>query len=229
VTPGEAETVGDGPSAGGPRAARPRPRARRGEGDLLRDEILDATEALLIATGDEDEVSIRAVADAVGRTPPSIYRHFEDKDTLIHSVCDRLFGHLAEEFLAARAALEDPDDPVAAARAIGRAYVTYAVEHPAVYRVLFMDRSDWSDPEFNTMEALRDSVAFRALYDVVVLGYDTSVFDGPGPDLTALAMWIGVHGTASLLIAKPDFAWPPVDDLVDLVCATQMDGVRTRA
>ena len=38
---------------------------------------------LLIETADESAVSIRAIADAVGVTAPSIYRHFADKDTLI--------------------------------------------------------------------------------------------------------------------------------------------------
>jgi AcrR family transcriptional regulator len=49
-----------------------RHRARRGEGDRLREEILAAAERLLLETGDESAVSIRAVADAVGVTPPSI-------------------------------------------------------------------------------------------------------------------------------------------------------------
>ena len=49
-----------------------RSRARRGEGDLLREEILLAATRLLIETGNEDAMSIRAIADAVGVSPPSI-------------------------------------------------------------------------------------------------------------------------------------------------------------
>ena len=66
-----------------------RPRARKGQGDLLRTDILEAAERLLLETGSEDAVSIRAVADATGVTPPSIYRHFRDKQHLLFEVCAR--------------------------------------------------------------------------------------------------------------------------------------------
>ena len=68
-----------------------RSRSRRGEGEPLRDEILAAAERLIVETGNEDAVSIRAIADAVGVTPPSIYLHFPDKDPLILAVCERHF------------------------------------------------------------------------------------------------------------------------------------------
>ena len=60
-----------------------RVRARRGEGDKLREEILVAVSDLLDETNDESAVSIRAIADRVGVTPPSIYRHFEDKEAML--------------------------------------------------------------------------------------------------------------------------------------------------
>jgi AcrR family transcriptional regulator len=55
-----------------------RRRARRGEGEKLREEILEAAERLLLQTGSEEMVQVRAVAEAVGVTPPSIYLHFAD-------------------------------------------------------------------------------------------------------------------------------------------------------
>jgi len=64
-----------------------RRRAPRGQGRKLREEILAAAERLLRETGDQEAVSIRAVADAVGVTPPSIYLHFADKTDLIFAIC----------------------------------------------------------------------------------------------------------------------------------------------
>jgi AcrR family transcriptional regulator len=49
-----------------------RPRLPKGEGRQLRDEILAVAERMLLETGSQEAVSIRAVADAVGVTPPSI-------------------------------------------------------------------------------------------------------------------------------------------------------------
>ena len=47
-----------------------RSRSPRGQGEQLREEILEAAQSLLMETASEDAVSIRAVADAVGVTPP---------------------------------------------------------------------------------------------------------------------------------------------------------------
>jgi AcrR family transcriptional regulator len=160
------------------------------------------------------------VAERVGRTSPAIYLHFPDKDTLILSVCDRLFQRLADVSAAAQEPFDDPIDRI---RACARAYVGFALEHPAVYRVLFMDPNDWKS-EMGTMEHLRESVAFRSLYDNVVAAYESGVMRGPGPDLTALVMWISIHGLASLLLAKPSFEWPPIDDFVDLVVDSGLHG-----
>ena len=47
-----------------------RPRAKKGEGDKLAEQIIEAATDLLIETGNEDAVSIRGVAERVGVTPP---------------------------------------------------------------------------------------------------------------------------------------------------------------
>jgi len=73
----------------------PRRRARRGDGPLLREEIIAAAERLLLERGSEEAVSMRAIADAVGVTPPSIYLHFADKEELFVAVCDARFDELA--------------------------------------------------------------------------------------------------------------------------------------
>ena len=93
------------------RRQRPRPagpRARRGEGERLRAEILAAAERLLIDTGDESAVSIRAVAEAVGVTPPSIYLHFADRNELLFAVVEEQFGHLDEVMEQAAVGVDDP-------------------------------------------------------------------------------------------------------------------------
>jgi AcrR family transcriptional regulator len=117
-----------GPSSGG--ASRPRTRARRGEGDRLRDEILDAAEALLHETGSADKVSTRAVATRVGVSSPSIYLHFPDRAALLFAVCQRQFDTLGARL--AEVAVQ-VDDPVERVIAIGSDYCHFALEHPQQY------------------------------------------------------------------------------------------------
>ena len=50
-----------------------RRRASRGSGEELHGEIIEATKRLLAESASADAVSIRAVADSVGVTPPSMW------------------------------------------------------------------------------------------------------------------------------------------------------------
>jgi AcrR family transcriptional regulator len=200
-----------------------RSRARKGEGGRLRDEILRAAEGLLVETGSEEAVSIRAVADAVGVTPPSIYRHFEDKQLLIFEVCARQFARLDE---VARAAIDGIDDPVVAVAALGRAYARFGLEHPEHYRIMFMGRSDLT-PEQYADEVLADSGVFALLRSAVQRCLDAghTVEGGGGALDAALVLWGAVHGITSLLIAKPGMPWGDAEAAIDRHCQVAMRGL----
>lgn len=197
-----------------------RARARRGEGDHLRDEILTAGTRLLTETGDAEAVTIRAVAREVGVTPPAIYLHFPDKAALILAVCNATFVALDEHIEAAVAGIEDPLEELAAR---GRAYVRFGLENPEHYRVLFMTRplvDAEFDPEDVTPGAFEHHLgAVSRACDAGVLPADTD------PMLAAIYLWSGVHGITSLLIAKPGFPWPPLDQLIDGVLGMLVRGL----
>ena len=114
------------------RAPTRRPRARRGEGHRLRGELVAAASGLLAELGDANQLSMRAVADAVGVTPPSIYRHFPDKQALLVAVLEERWAELYEALAEAVG-----DDPFESLRSVCVAYVRFAEEHPGHYRVLF--------------------------------------------------------------------------------------------
>lgn len=195
-----------------------RARAKRGEGELLRDELLAATEELLIETGSEEAVSIRAVADRVGVTPPSIYRHFADKDALLFEVCNGQFDRLKEHLDGVMAMEADATDRL---MACGRAYVEFGLAHPEHYRIMFMERSDWTPEQY--AEVIGEGSAFQSLVDVVTdvvhdLGVDRD------PHEVALLLWASMHGITSLRIVKPDFGWPPVERMIDDMCRSHLRG-----
>ena len=197
-----------------------RSRARRGEGDKLREEILDAAERLLIQTGDEDAVSIRAVAEAVGVTPPSIYLHFSDKAELIFAVCEKHFAELDRVSQEAAAGI---DDPVQALMMRGRAYIRFGLEHPEQYRILFMSKKSAIPDRFSD-ERMKDMAAFNHLIEAVTACVDKGVVAGD-PVMVGMTCWAAAHGITSLLITKPDFPWPNHDELIDQVLTNVMFGV----
>lgn len=196
----------------------PRERAKRGEGERLRHEIVEAGKRLLFETGDEEAVTIRAVARAVGVSPPSIYLHFADKNTLLLAVCEETFAALDDWIEKAATGI---DDPVETLRARGRAYVEFGLENPEQYRILFMTRPTTLEPG-----AIPAPDAFNHHLEAVQRAADAGVLvEGVDPRAAAMVLWAGVHGVTSLLIAKPDFEWGEPDRLIDEVLTTLTRGL----
>lgn len=187
-----------------------RARARRGEGEKLRLEILTATEQLLAQTSDESAVSIRAVAEAVGITPPSIYLHFADKEELLIAVCERNFDEVSS---AVEQAAAGASDPVEALQRAALAYARFGLEHPEQYRILFMRKSP-PEVEEQEFERLRNSAGFNFLMGAVQESMDLGLIRRGDPYLVAVGLWSTVHGITSFLVCKPAFPWPPLEDIV---------------
>jgi AcrR family transcriptional regulator len=204
-----------------------RPRSRRGEGERLRDEIIAAADELLVETASEDAVSIRAVAEAVGVTPPSIYRHFPDKSSLLLAVCLRSFDSFAEVMREAR----NLEDPVQGLGNLARAYVRYGLDHPEHYRIMFMDRLEVSAEQL-AEELLSESSSFGVLIETV------RALKASGrlrPELVAVddfhlgvLLWSSVHGLTSLFVAKPSLPWVDQEGLVGDACEIILNGVLAR-
>ncbi|HVE62719.1 MAG TPA: TetR/AcrR family transcriptional regulator [Mycobacteriales bacterium] len=205
-------------------AAPRRSRARRGDGDLLRAEILEATRRLLVERGDEELVSIRAVADAVGVTAPSIYLHFADKDALIVEVCEETFRTFDDDQEQAAAAY---DDPLESLKARGRAYVSFGLANPEAYRILFMTRSERviDLAGGSPATALAGVTALAHIVDAVRRCMDSGAFATDDPMLVALQLWTGLHGVVSLLICERGFPWPDRGVLVDRILDMQVRGL----
>ena len=199
-----------------------RRRAPRGQGEQLRAEILRAAAGLLAETGREEDVSIRAVAERVGVTSPSIYLHFADKDTLLDAVCVDAFVDLHEAMAAAGAGT---DDVVAALAAQGRAYIAFARSRPEHYRLMFMRRPD-HDLEMPTEAEITAVAGLSTVIDTLRVAKQRGVIGvDDDPTRVALAMWAAVHGVAALLIAKPHFPWGDIDELIERVVTMTLYGV----
>jgi AcrR family transcriptional regulator len=200
----------------------PRARLPRGQGELLRPQILDAAEALLLGGADEHAVSMRAVAEAVGVTPPAIYRHFADKDELLLEVCERRFTEFDVQIEAAGA---DAGDPVTALRLRAEAYVRFGLTHPEHYRILFL-----KGPGGVERRAAEGGGAGRRAFEHLVAavqaGIDADRLRSGDAMVLAISLWSALHGLTALLISIPSFPWPPVETLVTTVVDVQLRGMQ---
>jgi AcrR family transcriptional regulator len=186
-----------------------RQRSVRGQGDRLREEIVDAATTLLAETGELGALTLRAAARRVGIAATSIYLHFPDLESLTEAAIERAF----DEFDAARdTAALGLTDPSAVLLARARAYCRFALENPGLYRVMF-------DVERPTSE--RGQASFQTLVQTIERCEKAGITnEGDTVGLAAL-VWAGLHGLASLRINRPQFSWPaPLDhDVEHLVTA----------
>ncbi|MGH8937584.1 MAG: TetR/AcrR family transcriptional regulator [Acidimicrobiia bacterium] len=186
-----------------------RHRARKGEGELLRDEILDAAEQLLAERGSVDAVSMRAVAARVGVTAPALYLHFADKDELFFSCCSRRFEEMAERLQAAAAG---PGTIPERLRSIGEAYVRFGLERAEQYQVLFLG----APPHDLTEADLAELPGMRALglvAELVAEGIASGVLRPElDPVATAVSLWAAVHGIVLIILDKREHDILPLPD-----------------
>ena len=162
-----------------------RARNPRGSGVRLHDEIVAAAIALIDGTGDPASLTLRGIARRAGITAPSIYPHFPDLAAVITALLARSFEELRD---AVQAAIEAQDDPAAALVAAGRAYVGFAWDHPARYR-LMLSASGYAPDADATFALVREAIRACA-----VAGASAS--DDPHADTWLI--WAALHGVATL-------------------------------
>jgi AcrR family transcriptional regulator len=188
-----------------------RPRNPQGSGARLRDELIAAAARLLDRSGDEEALTLRAVAREAGVAAPSVYLHFASKDALIWAV---VAAHFEELRQAIETSMTAENEPVARLRAGCLAYCRFGLARPGAYRVLFQTpRGNIAD---HPPEPFIGREAFATLVDGIAACMAAGLAPPGDPIRIAATVWAGLHGIVSLRLTLPGFpAWPPVAAMVD--------------
>lgn len=158
-------------------------------GDLSR-ALVEAARRILEAEG-AAALSLRAVAREAGVSPAAPYHHFKDKTELLEAVAQ---GGWEIMFDAIREARRDSHQPEAALNAIGLAYVNFALDNPALYRLMYdTSRDRTSMPEHADDGGDGYNEVQKALVDA---GADPK--DELELQLGTIAAWCAVHGLAEM-------------------------------
>lgn len=161
-------------------------------GDLPRALVAAATR--LIEDGAGAQVTLRAAAEAAGVSIAAPYRHFESREALLAAVLIEGFHELTRCMEDARAAATEP---LAALAATGLAYVRFAADRPALYRLMFSPACDKAAfPEL--MDAGHASLA--VLQDSVRGARQQLGITDEAVARVALSGWSLTHGLASLYV-----------------------------
>jgi AcrR family transcriptional regulator len=187
----------------------------------LRPALVDAATALLRAEGPLG-VTLRGAARRAGVSQAAPYRHFHDKEALLAAVAENGFRALAAA--TARAIEPHAEDPIRALRALAAAYLRYATDEPAHYRLMYAPtiRGRHHPPLRQAAES-----AWEHFTSLIRAGQRARLLRTGEPATLAFVLWSLLHGLAMLLVDRqlpPRVTSVPVELLGDYATQTLLDG-----
>ena len=192
-------------------------------GDLRAALIAEA--ATMIADGGVASVTMREIGRRLGVSRAAPYRHFTDKDALLVAVAATGFERLNDRLRSTDTRSKRPG--IGQFRRMGEAYVRFALENPAHYRLMY-GREALTRHE---LPELRDAAneLFEQLVGVFKAHQRNGGIKRQDPRAQAYVAWSAMHGLASLLIEGQIQAGVDVDALIRQSTGTLLDGMRPRA
>jgi AcrR family transcriptional regulator len=138
-----------------------------------------------------DGLGLRELARAVGVSASSVYRHFPSKDALLQALAAEGLRRLAE---AQRGASILAGGGSLGFAATGNAYVAFALDNPALFRLIFSSSAMTGTAEF---EPKSDDAS------ALLMQFAASIAGELGPEaaqVVAVQAWALVHGLAVLIL-----------------------------
>ena len=156
--------------------------------------IAAAARRLLDVEGPE-AVTMRRVADAVGITPMAIYRHYQDRETLLNALADRGFEELAAQ-LAKRRFSGAIEHKLAK---MGEIYLDHALANPRLFELMFLT------PRSGARQYPRDfkaglSPTVNLMVNAVREGMEAGIFRKDDPYQIVFEMGALSHGLIMLYL-----------------------------
>ena len=155
-----------------------------------------------------EALTLRGVGERLGVSRTALYRHFTDKQALLTAVAGEGFRTLRS---ALAKAWESGGRGRDGFKAMGIAYVRFAVTHPSHYRVMFGGTVRHEEPG-DVVDG--DADAFRVLLDAILEMQDQGLVRTDDARHLALYIWAVVHGVSMLAL---DGMLPPEIPAMDLM------------
>jgi AcrR family transcriptional regulator len=182
----------------------PRDRNPRGQGERLREQIVGAAIRMLDELGDDQPLSMRAVAREIGVAATSVYLHFADRDELVYAALKQAHDELMESVQQTA----DPD-PLIELRARLRVLGGWSTEHRGLDMVLNESTlNQRADMSFKLALTERTAEVVQRCMDAGLVPHDDAA-------AVAFDLRAAVHGAVSLRINQPDLTWPPLEQQID--------------
>jgi AcrR family transcriptional regulator len=163
----------------------------------LRERVLRASVELIDEQGLE-ALSMREVARRANVSHQAPYHHFPDRAAILAAICERGFELLTQRLQRAREGSKGAFDEIERASV---AYITFACEESAYFRVMFRPELVHQERYPNVVNTA-DS-AFAHVPQMLAACVHEGLRVDPNEEAMVIALWSMVHGCACLLIDGP--------------------------
>ena len=185
----------------------------------LRLTILDAARAGVAEQGYAN-LSMRAIARAVGCSVGTIYLYYANKDALYAALVDEAVVHLVESYQPAYGI----EDPVERLEAFCRSYVRFAMTYPEQYKVMYLELEQ--DPRQASEGYRRARKPLDDTASVLAEAHRTGALHAPDPGDGAAFVWAALHGMLSLILARQVDPKADPERLIDLTVRHTINSFR---
>jgi AcrR family transcriptional regulator len=190
------------------RRRSPRPRVS------LRDQIRHTARELFAREGYES-VSMRRIGTEVGCSPMAIYRHYENKEELLLSICEETFSKMIQLL---DVEIAKPGPALKRLRRCVRTIVDFHLSHPNHYKVTFMTPMP-PGPVAQRKVAIGQPAMDRLRAGVRECAMEKGV--SVDVEMTAQIIRVAIHGLASSLITTGKcYPWKDPERMKDEAIAT---------
>lgn len=187
----------------------------------LRAALLEAAGRALAAE-DPDALTMRGLATEVGVSRSAAYRHFASKDALLSELAEDGFRQLSGILEAAhREASEQTSRERLAEQ--GAAYVRFARNHPAAYRLMY-GRHALDRHAYPRLQEAAES-AYAVLVATITRAQASGLLREGQPEHLAYVTWSLLHGLASLIVEGQMKAPQDPDALARFAMGTLLNGM----
>jgi len=163
------------------------------ETEAFRERLCDAAARLYVEEG-PGAVTMRRLAGELGVGTMTPYRYFDNKEEIITAVRTRGLHRFSE---ALENALESPGDGRTRSRAVRDAYIAFARQNTATYRLMFeYPETRQDDPAYR--QAHERMWRTIAAHVEVMIAEGTVEADAP---ILGHQIWASLHGAVMLEIA----------------------------
>ena len=175
---------------------------KENEKSEMKELILKTAMKLFLDKG-FNNITIRNIAEKIEYSPATIYLYFKNKDEILYTLRSEGFEKLYEWQKISL----NTNDPLKRLLKGGEAYISFALENPEYYDLMFMMRgpvktikeTNFCDIGLKSYELLKNNVK-----ECMTQG----LFPRMDVDIVAFSLWSYVHGIASLIIRSRGIIFP---------------------